>query len=267
MGAPRRALAIAAVTAAVPLVLAGCGGGGSGGGSTSSGSTSGSTTSSGGGVVAYPGGPILPNLPDPKLDDTNRFPRPSTVGDGNGAAPPIDAAVTAAATAVGCTTQSFPGEGRNHVAPDKAPQYGQQPPTSGNHFQVPAKWGVYDKPLPDMLAVHNLDHGATIIYIGTKVPAAARQAIGDFWAASPPYVVVAPGVSQGFPANGVVVTSWQRWLVCKDFTAKKVSAIKAYRDAYRGTGPESIAALHAPGSVPFPNAPEPLVEDPGAEQG
>ena len=258
------AIGLAALAAAVSLALAGCGGGsssGSGGGSTGTGTTSATD------VVAYPDGPILPNLPSPQLDDANRFPKGSSVGDGLQGPPPIAPAVKKAADAAGCTTQAFAGEGRTHVQPKNAPTYGQQPPTSGNHYPVPANWGVYDKPLPDMLAVHNLEHGATIVYIGTKVPAATRQAIGDMWAKSPPYVIVAPGVSKGFPADGVVVTSWQRWLVCKGFTAKKLAAVIAFRDAYRGTGPEVIAALNASGVEAFPNAPKPSVPDPGAQQG
>lgn len=274
MRVPRRALVVAALAASVPLAVAGCGGGSSSGGdstgSTTAGTTTGGTTTSAatGGVVAFADGkPMLPDLPEPTLDDTNRFPRPSTVGDGLGGPPAIDPDVKKAATAAGCTVASFKSEGRNHVAPDKAPVYGQQPPTSGNHFQVPAKWGVYDRALPDMLAVHNLEHGGNIVYVGTDVPADARTALGKMWAQSPPFVVIAPGVSKGFPSAGVVVTSWQRWLVCKPFTVKQMAAVEAFRDAYRGTGPEGAAALHAPGSVPFPDAPEPLKQDPGAEQG
>ncbi|MEW6583153.1 MAG: DUF3105 domain-containing protein [Actinomycetota bacterium] len=213
------------------------------------------------------GGPILPDLPSPQLDDDNRFPRPSTVADGLGGPPTLDPAVVKAAKDAGCTVRAFGSEGRNHVPPAEEPDYGQAPPTSGNHFQVPAKWGVYDRPVPDMLAVHTLEHGGNIVYVGTKVPAAARRALGEMWAASPPFMVVAPGASAGFPQAGVVVTSWQRWLVCKPFTAQKMAAVTAFRDAYRGTGPEGSAALHAAGSVDFPGAPEPIVEDPGAESG
>jgi hypothetical protein len=261
----RRALLVSAVLASASLVAAGCGGDETAQ-STTGGTTTGSTTTTLPATTTGEQGPFLPDLPEPQLDDEARFPRPTSVGDGDVGtpAPPIDAAVQAAAKRAGCTAKGFPSEGRKHVDASEAPDYGTQPPTSGNHFEVPAKFGVYDKPVPDMPAVHSLEHGANIIYIGKDVPAAARAGIGRFWAKSPPYMIVMPGRSKDFPAAGVVVTSWQRWLVCKPYQSSDIEAIRAFRDAYRGTGPEGSAALHGSGDVPFPGTPKPIVEDPGA---
>jgi Protein of unknown function (DUF3105) len=219
-------------------------------------------------AITAPGGEdaYLPNLPEPQRDDDNRLPRASSVGDGDirTPAPPIAPVVREAAAAAGCQADSFPSEGREHVAPEDAPQYNTRPATSGNHHAIPAKYGVYDLPVPDMPIVHTLEHGGVVIYIGPDVPAAERAAIGRFWAQSPPYMVVASGSSADFPARGVVVTSWQRWLVCKPFTEAHLAAVKAFRDEYRGTGPEAQPAAHGTGSVDFPDMPEPLVLDPGA---
>jgi hypothetical protein len=247
-------------------VGAGCGGGDSAGttsGQSTVGTTSEATTVA---TTTEEAGPFLPDLPEPKLDDSARFPRGTSVGDGDigTPAPPVAAGVTTAAKEAGCTAKGFASEGRKHVQQDAAPNYGTQPPTSGNHWATPAKYGVYDTPVPDMPAVHSLEHGANIIYVGKDVPAAARAEIGRFWAESPPYMLVMPGRSKGFPANGVVVTSWQRWLVCKPYQASDLAAVRAFRDEYRGTGPEGAAALHGTGGVGFPGTPEPLVEDPGA---
>jgi hypothetical protein len=260
---------IFAAFASAGLLGAGCGGDDTA--NTTADTTTGATTDAPTTTGAPPttsvdDGPFLPDLPEAQLDDDNRFPRGTSVGDGDvpQAAPPIDPAVKKAAAAAGCTVRGFASEGRQHVEPDAAPDYGTQPPTSGNHYVSPAKFGVYDEPVPDMIAVHSLEHGANIIYVGKDVPAAARAAIGRLWAASPPFMIVNPGRSKDFPAKGVVVTSWQRWLVCKPFKESDVAAIKAFRDTYRGTGPEAIAGIHDPGGVGFPGANEPLVEDPGA---
>lgn len=265
----RRLLLIFAAFAGAGLLGAGCGGGDTA--NTTTGPTTGTTTSASTTTDAPPttsvdDGPFLPDLPEAQLDDDNRFARATSVGDGDTGrpAPPIDPAVKTAADAAGCTVRGFASEGRQHVKADAAPAYGTLPPTSGNHFEVPAKFGVYDEPVPEMLAVHSLEHGASIVYVGKDVPAAARAAIGRMWAESPPYMIVNPGRSKDFPARGVVVTSWQRWLVCKPFQESDVAAIQAFRDAYRGTGPEAINGVHGTGSVDFPGANAPLVEDPGA---
>jgi Protein of unknown function (DUF3105) len=265
----RRTLLATTALAAAALLAAGCGGDDTAAttteGTTTEGTTTEGTTTEDTTTTADDG-PFLPDLPEPTLDDTNRFSRGSSVGEGDipAPAPPIAAAVKRAADAAGCTVKGFPSEGRQHVEPDAAPDYGTQPPTSGNHFITPAKYGVYDEPVPDMPTVHALEHGANVIYVGKEVPASARTEIGRFWAESPPYMLVMPGRSKDFPAEGIVVTSWQRWLVCKPFQAGDLAAVKAFRDEYRGTGPEGVAGLHNPGDVGFPGTPEPLVVDPGA---
>ena len=54
-------------------------------------------------------------------------------------------------------------QGRTHITPsdDHAP-YNSSPPTSGPHYAqplAPARWGVYDEPLPEEVLIHNLEHG------------------------------------------------------------------------------------------------------------
>lgn len=267
----RKALLIPVSIACAALIGAGCGddtADTTSGESTSSTSTEATTSeaTTTAATTTEEAGPFLPDLPEPQLDDDARFPRGTSVGDGDigTPAPPIAAGVTKAAKEAGCTVKGFASEGRKHVEPDAVPDYGTQPPTSGNHFVKPAKYGAYDEPVPDMPTVHSLEHGASVIYIGKDVPAAARAEIGSFWAESPPYMIVMPGRSKSFPAKGVVITSWQRWLVCKPYQSSDLAAIRAFRDEYRGTGPEGAAGLHSPGDVDFPGTPDPLVEDPGA---
>ena len=256
-------LALSVIVAAAALALAGCGGedGPDGAGTTTGSAT---TTGAGTGTATPAQEAFLPDLPEPVLDDDARLPRPTTVGDGLGGPPPVAPEVRRAAVRAGCAVRSFAGEGREHVAPDTAVSYGTLPPTSGLHAEEWADWGVYDRPLPLPLEVHNLEHGAVVIHVGSRVPAAARAEIGRLWAESPPFVIIVPGRSEGFPPAGVVVTSWQRWLVCKPYRPAMLAAVRAFRDAYRGTGPEGAAALNAGGEPTFPGAPRPLVADPGA---
>lgn len=157
--AVRKMLAAAAITGVLALGLAACGGGDSSGGGTA---------------------------PEPAHQ-----PREWSVGEGDAAAPPIAAEVTAGARAAGCTLRAFPSEGRGHV--EEAPTYRQSlPPTSGPHNPVWAEWGIYDAPVPAQFQVHNLEHGGVIVHLGDAVPADAAGALRALWGDEPAYMLIVP---------------------------------------------------------------------------
>ena len=207
---------------------------------------------------------LLPDLPAPADDGQARLPGASTVEDGLGGAPAIAPEVQRAAQAADCQVRAFESQGRNHLPADADFRYSTEPPTSGDHYAIWADWGVYEAPVPAPVQVHNLEHGGVIVHVGADVPAGLRREIGALWAASPPYMLVMPGAGASFPPAGVVVTSWQRWLVCRTSSAEALPAIEAFRDAYRGRGPEGAAGLNAPVPNDFPGMPEPVARDPGA---
>jgi hypothetical protein len=239
----RRLLALLAVLAAVALPVAGCAS------SNDSGTVQDTTTESD--------------------ENVQRFPQGSSVGNGLGPPPPINRRVRQAAQQAGCTVKAFPVDGQ--LQPDGSlhtegePQYRvSRPATSGLHNPIWADWGVYDEFVPYKYQVHNLEHGGVIIHIGRNVPQAQRDAIVAFWRESPPFVLVTPqepGFS-GFPARGVVVTSWQRWMVCKPFTERALAAIRTYRNVYRGSGPEPVGAINS--GEEADDLPTPSIPDEGA---
>lgn len=63
----------------------------------------------------------------------------------------------------------LPGEavaiqGQEHIKiGEKHPAYNSVPPTSGWHFEDPAKWGVHNEPIVDEIQVHNLEHGGILV--------------------------------------------------------------------------------------------------------
>jgi hypothetical protein len=73
-------------------------------------------------------------------------------------------------------TKPLPGEavapmGRDHVTDIYGVTYNSNPPTSGSHFPVWAKPGVYDRLISDGYLIHSLEHGYIIIwYDCSKVP-------------------------------------------------------------------------------------------------
>jgi len=76
-------------------------------------------------------------------------------------------------------TKPLPGEavspmGREHVTDIYGVNYNSNPPTSGPHFPVWAKPGVYDRFISDGYLIHSMEHGYIIIwYDCSKTPSAS----------------------------------------------------------------------------------------------
>ena len=66
--------------------------------------------------------------------------------------------------------QSVKELGRNHVTDISGQQYSSNPPTSGTHFPLWAKRGVYKELISDGYLIHSLEHGYIVISYncGTK---------------------------------------------------------------------------------------------------
>lgn len=246
----RRAAAIAFVAGAIAFAGA-CGGDDEGAAPTTS-------------ATSGPAGPG-----EVRDDPGARAPRGSSVGNGLGGPPEIAAAVRDAAAGAGCEVRGLAADGELqpdgtlHIEgePDYRPPL---PPSSGLHNAFWADWGMYDIPVPNRYLVHNLEHGGVVIHLGRALSPTARGAVQTLWAESPPYLVVAPG-AEGVPPRGVVAVSWQRRLECSAFQPSDATALRAFRDAYRGTGPEAAPAVNVPADVTRPDdLPRPARPDPGA---
>jgi hypothetical protein len=60
--------------------------------------------------------------------------------------------------------EAVPIQGQQHIAVGQShPPYNSDPPTSGWHYDEPAKAGFYENSLPDEQLVHNLEHGHVIV--------------------------------------------------------------------------------------------------------
>jgi len=82
---------------------------------------------------------------------------------------PLPAAAVQAAEAAHCTGVTTPVSGtpdRSHLDPGASYTYSQHPATSGPHdpAPLPIPPHVYPAPIPETKAVHNLEHGAAIMY-------------------------------------------------------------------------------------------------------
>ena len=150
----------------------------------------------------------------------------------------------AALAAAGCTFKTYPNLGQAHVQSLTAQvKYNSFPPTSGPHYVNPGVWGKYTTPLVLVQEVHNLEHGGVIVQYGNKVPRATIDQLASFYDASPNGMLLAPLPQLG---TKIALTAWTRLATC---TRYDKDAFAAFRDDYRGKGPEgfSVSSLK-PGS-------------------
>jgi hypothetical protein len=133
----------------------------------------------------------------------------------------------------GGTFQTTESEGRDHVEDLNADvDYETDPPTSGSHYFLPAVWGIYERPINQVQAVHNLEHGGIVIQYGDDVPDADIQRITEFYNDDPNGLLVAPLPRLG---DQIALTAWTHLAKLPRFDQE---AFEAFRDAYRGKGPE-----------------------------
>lgn len=79
-------------------------------------------------------------------------------------------------------TKPLPGEaiedlGREHVTDIFDIEYNSNPPTSGTHFPMWAKSGVYDRLISDGYLIHSMEHGYVILWYDCTKPLVARNSL------------------------------------------------------------------------------------------
>jgi uncharacterized protein DUF3105 len=149
----------------------------------------------------------------------------------------------AAAEAIGCNEiQDLPSEGRQHLqAGSQPPEYGTTPGTSGPHSPVPlpSDVHVYDEPVPEAQAVHNLEHAYVIMYYRAQgeqaLPQNVREALADL-ARSEQKVILAPypELPEG---TSLTFAAWTKLQECPRVTNadSAVLAAQGFIKRFRGT--------------------------------
>ena len=153
------------------------------------------------------------------------------------------AGLKAAANAAGCTVKTYGQEGRTHVT--TSVKYLTNPPTSGNHYPVPADDGVYDpgNTPPKEHYVHTLEHGRIEIQYKPGTPKATRDQLetlfNEKFKGTPGYHQLLFENNTNMPF-AVAATAWTHLLGCPKMNDKVFDAIRAFRDAYVDKAPEQI---------------------------
>ena len=166
---------------------------------------------------------------------------------------PIPEAALAAASDAGCgdiETPAASAPGGIHLSPGESHTYPEHPATSGPHdpSPLPGDPHVYDSPVPETRAVHNLEHAYVLIYYRANGPDAIPQAVVDRLASlarSQDKVIMAP--YPDLPSGtSLALTAWNKlWECPAAVTADQARTIASgFIQAYRGTSnaPEPRAA-------------------------
>ena len=158
--------------------------------------------------------------------------------------PPVDPATIDIAD-----LKTFPGlAGSVHVDPtpvDYLADYGMNPPAGGAHFATWLNCGIYDVPVPNENAVHDLEHGA--VWITYDPDALSQDEVETLQNAGPAtYMVVSP--YPGLPTP-VVVSAWGVQVQLDDVNDPRLEDfITKYWQA--GTAPEPGAPCTGGMGVP-----------------
>jgi len=194
-------------------------------------------------VIASGGGGSSGELPaaahiDPQSGSTNGV-QPD---DRAGTPPPAIevASLKVAASEAGCDLRlDLPDEGNSHLSPNApTPDYGTNPPTSGNHSPIPQSDGAFSETPPELNFAHSLEHGRIEIQYAPNLPEQDQLALKGVFDESPGGMLLFPNSKMPY---AVAVTAWTQLMGCKRYDGDRtMDAVRDFRDQFRGRGPEAV---------------------------
>jgi hypothetical protein len=139
------------------------------------------------------------------------------------------------------TETAVANEGWVHVAEGSAVTYRNNPPASGPHYPVWARYQAYTTALARPYWVHNLEHGAIVFVHRPDAPAAALATFNETFRALPndaqcghPRALLTPDAQLTRPFTVIAAN----FVLEGDCVSP--DAIRRFALAHRGQGPENI---------------------------
>lgn len=169
-----------------------------------------------------------------------------------------DAKVAAAMASAGCTFRTVnayvpKGQGTHVNSLTAKLPWNTSPPSNGQHYPEWDVWGFWTDTQNPRQVVHNEEHGGVILWWGSKVPTSTVDQLHAFYNQQSTGVLGTPYPSLG---SKIAITAWtgnpndyQRnnyygfghvGTCAGVFTPAVEHAFAAFRDTYRGKGPEGI---------------------------
>jgi hypothetical protein len=140
----------------------------------------------------------------------------------------------AALREAGCTYSNPKSQGRQHViALPPGFKANSVPRSSGPHSNQTIIYGSYSDTVPELNAVHNLEHGAVIIWYGPRVPQRTIQQIEEFYNEDPNGLIVSKHPRLG---DEIALVAWTHVARCPKFDE---NAARRFVDRFGFRGPES----------------------------
>ena len=164
-----------------------------------------------------------------------------------GTAPPAveQARLEQAAEVANCDLRlDLPDEGNDHFTKENQGSYDTSPPTSGDHYGANEPGagaladGAYIETPPISRAVHSLEHGRIEIQYSPDLSEEEQLALKGLFDEDPEGMLLFPNPDMSYE---VAATAWTQMLGCDRYEGgATLDAIRAFRDTYRGQGPEPV---------------------------
>ena len=134
---------------------------------------------------------------------------------------------------------AIPQLGREHIPNTEQVTYNSTPPTSGSHYDTPARWGIYNEAPVDEHLVHNLEHGGIIIsynpeQIEEPTLDQLRQQTRQLSQINP-RIILTPRANLEAP---LVLTAWG---YLEKLDSYDPAAVEAFYRAHIARGPECVS--------------------------
>jgi uncharacterized protein DUF3105 len=175
------------------------------------------------------------------------------------APPPVKVSnLKQAAKRAGCTLRlNLKEEGHEHIPPTApTPNYGTNPPTSGNHVEPPYQQadGAYSEMPEEIFIVHSLEHGRLEIQYSPDLPGEAKQALKGLYDTMYKGTLLFPNENMDYE---VAATTWRNLMGCPEYKgAATLDAIRDFGKAHWGKGREPATAFGFSEPGPTPIEPE-----------
>ncbi len=158
----------------------------------------------------------------------------------------------------GCTLRlRLKDEGHTHIPPTaQTPNYGTNPPTSGNHVEAPYQQadGAYSEMPGEINIVHSLEHGRMEIQYSPDLPEEDQMALKGLYDTMYGGTLLFPNENMDYD---VAATTWTNLIGCPEY--KGDITLDAIRDFGRATwgkyGGEPANAFSLKGPTPVEPAP------------
>jgi Protein of unknown function (DUF3105) len=174
--------------------------------------------------------------------------------EGSAPAPVKVASLKEAAGKAGCNLRlRLEDEGKRHLPPTAAtPDYGTNPPTSGNHVEPPYQQadGAYSEMPSELNIVHSLEHGRMEIQYSPDLPEEEQLALKGLYETMYGGTLLFPNDNMDYE---VAATTWTNLLGCPEYKgAITLDAIRAFGKATWGRyGGEPANAFGLKGPTPI----------------